>query len=244
MEVKRRTLLHLEERTPHRESAKRVVRRAAADRVLAHPPVYIRPPKCARRSFDEIWQSFVAIYGMEIAGRLFYLRVKNALVALGMIESTIFQATYRYSGKTCVARLSKFTLEDVQIFIATHVDDFIFVSTNDEFRLKLMKELSMTFTFGTDDQISTLLGLEITRNRKERTMEISCGAKIREMLKRYGLDHSNSDPIEVALVILPLGSTIFLVAFLNCLSKVAISLSSFDKSVIFSLSLLISTSNL
>ena len=153
-----------------------------------HPPVYIRPPKCARRSFDEIWQSFVAIYGMEIAGRLFYLRVKNALVALGMIESTIFQATYRYSGKTCVARLSKFTLEDVQIFIATHVDDFIFVSTNDEFRLKLMKELSMTFTFGTDDQISTLLGLEITRNRKERTMEISCGAKIREMLKRYGLD--------------------------------------------------------
>ena len=39
-----------------------------------HPPVYIHPPKCARRTPDETWQSLVAIYGMEIAGRLFYLR--------------------------------------------------------------------------------------------------------------------------------------------------------------------------
>lgn len=154
-----------------------------------HPAVYIRPPKCVRRTPDEIWQSLVAIYGMEIAGRLFYLRVKRALIAAGMIESRIFQATYRYSGKTHVARLSKFTSEEVTIFIATHVDDFMFVSTNEEFRKKFMDELKVTFTFGSDDQISTLLGLEITRNRQERTMEINCGAKIRDMLKRYGLDN-------------------------------------------------------
>ena len=154
-----------------------------------HPPVYIRPPPCARRTGDEIWQSFVAIYGMEIAGRLFYLRVKNALVALGMIESRIFQATYRYSGKTHIAQLSKFSSNEATIYIATHVDDFLFVSTNDDFRRQFMDELKVHFTFGSEDRITTLLGLEITRNRSERTMEINCGAKIRAMLKRYGLDH-------------------------------------------------------
>ena len=157
-----------------------------------HPPVYIHVPRCARNNPKEIWQSLVAIYGMEIAGRLFYLRVKKALIQLGMTESKIFQATYRFDGETRLARLSKFSNDSVQIFIATHVDDFIFVSTDDSFRKRIMEELKMTFTFGSNDLITTLLGLEITRNRAERTMEINCGAKIRDMLKRYGLDARSS----------------------------------------------------
>lgn len=121
--------------------------------------------------------ALVAIYGMEIAGRLFYFRVRAACLNVGVTESHMFQATYCYSGRTHIARLSKFSTEQVSLFIATQVGDFLIVPKNEEFRKKLMEKLKMTFTFGSEDQVSLLLGLEIKRNRRECTIEASCGAK-------------------------------------------------------------------
>jgi len=55
--------------------------------------------------------------------------------------------------------------------------------------------LKTILKFGTEERISTALGLEITRNRQERTMEINCGAKIRGFLAKYNL-HDRIKPKE------------------------------------------------
>ena len=75
-----------------------------------HPPIYMQPPKEVRTTPDEIWRLLCALYGLEEAGRLFYIQLRAEFLAMGFKESKIYAATYTLNGKTQEDKLSKFNL--------------------------------------------------------------------------------------------------------------------------------------
>lgn len=154
-----------------------------------HPPIYMRPPKEVRKTHDEVWRLRCALYGLEEAGRLFYMQLRGKLQTIGFQESRIFAATYAMHGKKRNARMSKFERKGIQFYVATWVDDIFLICPDDDLRREVMDHIKTVFKIGAEDRIQTTLGLEITRDREAKTISISCGAKIRAMTQKYGLDH-------------------------------------------------------
>ena len=151
-----------------------------------HPPIYMQPPKEVRTTPDEIWRLLCALYGLEEAGRLFYLQLRAEFLAMGFRESKIYAATYTLSN-TQESQLSKFELNGAWCLVATWVDDIFMICPDENLRQRIMSYIKLTFKIGAESKIKTTLGLEITRDRSKRTISISCGAKIREMGEKYHL---------------------------------------------------------
>jgi hypothetical protein len=122
-----------------------------------HPPIYMRPPKEVRKTHDEVWRLRCALYGLEEAGRLFYMQLRGKLQTIGFQESRIFAATYAMHGKKWNARMSKFERKGIQFYVATWVDDIFLICPDDDLRREVMDHIKTVFKIGAEDRIQTTL---------------------------------------------------------------------------------------
>ena len=110
--------------------------------------VYLKPPKEA--STRKLWKLNKIVYGLGDASRMWYLRVKDELRALGAQSSKYDESLFFWKYKGTLNRV-----------MAVHVDDFIYCCSK-EFELKAITVLKTRFLISrVESETFTHLSLEV-----------------------------------------------------------------------------------
>ena len=119
---------------------------SAIDRV-----VVLKPPPEANTTM--LWELLKCVYGLGDASRSFYLKLHNELIKLNVKQSDLDQGLYFFLENGCLAGI-----------LVVHVDDILH-GGNNSFIEKVIKPLSLIFTFGTEHhRVFEYLGVELVQN--------------------------------------------------------------------------------
>ena len=115
--------------------------------------VYIKPPKEANTDF--VWKMIRCPYGLVDAGRLWYLRLKDQLISLGMTISKYDQALFYWKNLGVLSGV-----------LICHVDDILYGGSQ-QFHNQVVLKLKSTFVIGAEEDTNLkYLGLIITQDNK------------------------------------------------------------------------------
>ena len=137
--------------------------------------LYMRPPKQCPEFEGKVFRLKKAIYGLKQAGREWYLLLKQTLIELGW--------------KSCINDECLFVREigGVTEYLAVYVDDMLIVSPTME-RVKVTKGEILGRFAGKDlGGAKLFLGVEIVRNRVDKTIFLSQEAYTQKILSRFGI---------------------------------------------------------
>ncbi len=130
-----------------------------------------------------------SLYGLKQSARCWNLKIDEYLKASKYIQSEadpcIYYKTEVVDGKTQI------------MIIAVYVDDTILLSNDSELLLLEKKRLSERFDMDDRGEIHYVLGMEVKRDRKSKTMTISQKAYLENVLERF--DMQNSRPVSTPL---------------------------------------------
>ena len=113
--------------------------------------IYLRPPKEANTA--KIWRLLKCVYGLSDASRYWYLRVKEELIKLGAIVSSVDPALFFWEDNNNLIGI-----------LACHVDDMIW-GGNENFKLNIIDKLKNIFTFGSEETDAfTYLGIQLSQD--------------------------------------------------------------------------------
>jgi transposase InsO family protein len=130
-----------------------------------------------------------SIYGLKQAGRSWYKKIDDFFLKLG------FQRTH---ADCCVYHQEQ---EDIILLIAIYVDDLIILSNDLDSLNYLKAELSKKFEMKDLGEAHYILGIEVCRNRQEKSIRISQSKYIDDILRRFNMTDSLSvsTPLEIGL---------------------------------------------
>lgn len=114
------------------------------------------------------------LYGLKQAARLWALEVRKLLRELGYQMIPADECLYWHPEKG--------------VYVATHVDDFLILGANTNAIQELKSQLSKRFTMKDLGQCHTFLGIEISRNRKDRTIHLCQKSYIEKVLRVFGME--------------------------------------------------------
>jgi len=142
---------------------------------MKQPPGYEIPGK-----EDLVLELKKTIYGLKQSGRRWYEVLCKTLYKIGFQRTQSDHAVF-------------FThLDDGIVILVIHVDDITTVTSSknlmQDTKRKLMGELDMT----DNGEVHWILGLEVKRNREERTISLSQRSYIRSIIARYGLEDAKA----------------------------------------------------
>ena len=80
------------------------------------------------------------------------------------------------------------TGEGETMAIGTWVDDLVGYASTMRLRRKFIEDISREFKIDDRGDLAWALGMGIERNRANRTVTISCGARVRALAEKYGVD--------------------------------------------------------
>jgi len=127
-----------------------------------------------------------ALYGLKQAPRQWFAKLKEALEQMGFQQ--------------CMADACLFWQKDNDhlFFVVVYVDDLILAASNKEKLADFKKNMASKFAMKDLGQLETYLGLQITRDRKKRTVHLSQKKYIENMLVKFQLEdaHPASTPLE------------------------------------------------
>lgn len=157
--------------------------------------IYMKPPKGFAGKGREhlVWKLLKTLYGLKQAGRIWYLTFRDGMLKLGYCplaaDSCIF---FRISldGK-------KMTI------VAVHVDDMIVLSNSKAELERSKKEIGETFPISDGGEPTFLLGMHIERDRSKRTIKISQGNYVDNILSEFGMENCNEKKIPLPTGLLP-----------------------------------------
>ena len=119
-----------------------------------------------------------SLYGLKQAGRSWYHKIDTCFSELGL---------QRTHADNCVYQLRK---DGTIIIVAIYVDDLLILA-NDVTALNNLKlELGKRFDMKDLGEVHFCLGIQVTRNRQERTIRISQAKYIEDVLKRFNMQDS------------------------------------------------------
>ncbi|KAL8160866.1 hypothetical protein V2J09_012355 [Rumex salicifolius] len=126
-----------------------------------------------------------SIYGLKQASRQWYIKFHDTITAFGFTENIVDQCIYlKVSG-------SKFA------FLVLYVDDILIAGSD----LSLLKEtksfLSSNFEMKDMGEASYVIGIEISRDRSQRTLGLSQKAYISKVLERFSMTGCNSSIVPI-----------------------------------------------
>jgi hypothetical protein len=142
-----------------------------------------------------VWLLHKALYGLKQAGRQWYLHLYDVMISLG----------YKRAGYDPALFISP----DTQTFVLMWVDK-LFIFGSPESCRQLMTSIMSKFDSRDLGEAKWLLGMAVTRNKKEGTLTLSHEQMITSMLQRYGLDRCkpSSIPMEANLLSDPIHTEI------------------------------------
>ena len=118
-----------------------------------------------------------ALYGCKQSGRLFRKGLDLWLRGYGFEPMMHDDCMYVRHG-----------VNDSHIMIGVWVDDIIAAASTPEVRQEFIAALREEFSVDDRGDLEWALGLKVQRDRRTRTITISCGSRIRALGEKYGID--------------------------------------------------------
>lgn len=140
--------------------------------------IYMKQPEgfIVPGSEDKVCKLKKGIYGLKQSGRLWYQKIDNTLQGLGFKHLEADHCVYQ--------RVS----DDSLIWIALYVDDLLIVSNNISELKTFKQQLSSLFDMKDLGEAHFILGIEIIRNREEKSTLLSQRRYIDDILHRFGME--------------------------------------------------------
>ena len=143
--------------------------------------IYMRQPKgfTAKGKEDWVWQLNQTLYGLRQSGRVWYQKLRDALLELGFTPSAADPCVFirLYDGNLSI--------------IFTHVDDLGLICNSVSIVAQLKGELAKYFPISDLGEVHHLLGIKITRDRDKHTIALSQERYILDLLRKFGFESAN-----------------------------------------------------
>jgi hypothetical protein len=135
--------------------------------------VYLRQPPGFSDDTNRVWKLHKALHGLKQGARAWYLQLRSLLMSLGYVPMQSDPAT--------------FVNKEKKTFMFTHVDDLLFFAPRGHTQdIEAVLENFEGKLFG---DIQHFLGMEITRDRKKKTIKIQQKSLIKALVRRTRLDN-------------------------------------------------------
>ncbi|CAI7859547.1 unnamed protein product, partial [Closterium sp. NIES-53] len=150
-----------------------------------HEEIWLRRPPGFTGSFPAgtQWSLRRPVYGLRQAPREWHNTLRTTLAALGFAPST--------------ADLSLFLRTDTSLppfYVRVYDDDLVFATADTEALTLVKSELQKRHTCTDLGELCSYLGLQITRDRAQRTITLTQSHMVHQVLQRFGLQFSSPQP--------------------------------------------------
>ena len=144
---------------------------------IMNDPIYMYPPRGLGFPPHEVWILRRALYGLKSSPHFWHITFHNFLMELGFEQSPIDPCLYYIEG----------------LWILQWVDDSCKVGTREAIEW-FERECEKRFTINHVRDVEMFVGIEIKRDRKQRTLELTQTANIEKMLRKFKLIDAEGQP--------------------------------------------------
>ncbi|CAI7821857.1 unnamed protein product [Closterium sp. NIES-53] len=147
-----------------------------------HEEIWLRRPPGFTGSFPAgtLWSLRRPVYGLRQAPREWHDTLRTTLTALGFAPSTADPSLFLRTDAT----LPPF-------YVLVYVDDLVFATADMEALPHVKSKLQKRHTCTDLGELTSYLGLRITRDRAQRTNTLTQSHMVRQVLQRFGFTYSS-----------------------------------------------------
>ncbi|CAI7917832.1 unnamed protein product, partial [Closterium sp. NIES-53] len=147
-----------------------------------HEEIWLRRPPGFTESFPTgtHWSLQRPVYGLRQAPREWHDTLRTTLASLGFAPSTTDPSLFLRTDAT----LPPF-------YILVYVDDLVFATADTEALALVKSELQKRHTCTDLGELTSYLGLRITRDRAQRTITLTQSHMVQQVLQRFGFTYSS-----------------------------------------------------
>ncbi|CAI7855111.1 unnamed protein product [Closterium sp. NIES-54] len=147
-----------------------------------HEEIWLRRPPGFTGSFPagNQWSLWRPVYGLRQAPREWHDTLRMTLAALGFAPSTADPSLFLRTDTT----LPPF-------YVLVYVDDLVFATADTEALAHVKSELQKRHTCTNLGEVTSYLGLRITRDRAQRTINLTQSHMVQKVLQRFGFTYSS-----------------------------------------------------
>ncbi|CAI7783227.1 unnamed protein product [Closterium sp. NIES-53] len=147
-----------------------------------HEEIWLRRPPGFTGSFPAgtQWSLRRPVYGLRQAPREWHDTLRTTLAALGFAPSTADPSLFLRTDTT----LPPF-------YVLVYVDDLVFATADTEALAHVKSELQKRHTCTDLGELTSYLGLRITRDRAQRTITLTQSHMVQQVLQRFGFTYSS-----------------------------------------------------
>ncbi|CAI7928163.1 unnamed protein product [Closterium sp. NIES-54] len=147
-----------------------------------HEEIWLRRPPGFTGSFPvgTQWSLRRLVYGLRQAPREWNDTLRTTLAALGFAPSTADPSLFLRTDTT----LPPF-------YVLVYVDDLVFATADTEALAHVKSELQKRHTCTDLGELTSYLGLQITRDRAQRTITLTLSHMVQQVLQRFGFTYSS-----------------------------------------------------
>ncbi|CAI7922547.1 unnamed protein product, partial [Closterium sp. NIES-54] len=147
-----------------------------------HEEIWLRRPPGFTGSFlaGTQWSLQQPVYGLRQAPREWHDTLRTTLAALGFAPSTAEPSLFLRTDTT----LPPF-------YVLVYVDDLVFATADTEALAHVKSELQKRHTCTDLGELTSYLGLRITRDRAQRTITLTQSHMVQQVLQRFGFTYSS-----------------------------------------------------
>ncbi|CAI7930384.1 unnamed protein product [Closterium sp. NIES-54] len=147
-----------------------------------HEEIWLRRPPGFTGSFPAgtQWSLQRPVYGLRQAPHEWYDTLRTTLAVLGFAPSTAYPSVFLCTYTT----LPPF-------YVLVYVDDLVFATADTEALAHVKSELQKRHTCTDLGELTSYLGLRITRDRAQRTITLTQSHMVQQVLQRFGFTYSS-----------------------------------------------------
>ncbi|CAI7909835.1 unnamed protein product [Closterium sp. NIES-54] len=147
-----------------------------------HEEIWLRRPPGFTGSFPAgtQWSLRQPIYGLRQAPREWHDALSTTLAALGFAPSTADPSLFLRTDTTLPS-----------FYVLVYVDDLVFATADTEALAHVKSELQKRHTCTDLGELTSYLGLRITRDRAQRTITLTQSHMVQQVLQRFGFTYSS-----------------------------------------------------
>ncbi|CAI7858950.1 unnamed protein product [Closterium sp. NIES-54] len=147
-----------------------------------HEEIWLRRPPGFTGSFPAgtQWSLRRPVYGLRKAPREWHDTLRRTLASLGFAPSTADPSLFLRTDTT----LPPF-------YVLLYVDDLVFATADTEALAHVKSELQKRHTCTDLGELTSYLGLRITRERAQRTITLTQSHMVQQVLQRFGFTYSS-----------------------------------------------------
>lgn len=149
--------------------------------------ILMNQPECFHDGSSKVCRLKKSIYGLKQASRVWNSKLNEALTELGLVRSNADPCIY-------------YSMENNRMaIIAVYVDDILLLSNDNNYIARLKSSLSSKFKMKDMGEASSILGINIERDRNRGTISIDQSLYIKSILERFGMSDCNpvSSPLDL-----------------------------------------------